>query len=84
MDDDIRAELIAEIESFRAELKLRAEAHARRLNAVGALDLPAPELARLDLPEARTLIAKRYAEVKYEHRLAEVERRLAELEARDG
>ena len=83
MDDDIRAELIAEIQSFRAELRLRAEAHARRLSAE-AREPSLLDPLRMDLSEAKALIAGRYADARYENRLRDVERRLAELESRNG
>ncbi len=84
MAHDADEELFAEIESFRAELRRRSEEHERRMKAPSALDLPAVDIARLELPQMRALIAERYEHARYERRLREVEKRLADIEARDG
>jgi hypothetical protein len=77
-------ELAAEIESFWAELRLRAERHERAARTPNPLDLPALNSADLDLPQIRALIAQRYEQSRLERRLSDVERRLAEIEARNG
>jgi hypothetical protein len=84
MTEDMSSELEAEIESFRAELRVRAEQHDRAMRQPSALDLPPIEVSRLDSPEIRALISQRYEQARVENRLREVERRLAEIEARNG
>jgi hypothetical protein len=84
MTEDMSSELEAEIESFRAELRVRAEQHDRAMRQPNALDLPPIEPSQLDSPQIRALIAQRYEQARAENRLREVERRLAEIEARNA
>lgn len=84
MAEDTNEELLAEIESFRAELRVRAEEHDRAMKRSFALDLPVLHPSDLDLTQIRALISQRYEQARFERRLTEVERRLADIEARNG
>ena len=84
MAEDMSSELEAGIESFGAELRARAEQHDRAMKQPSALDLPSIDAAELDFPQIRALISQRYEQARVENRLREVERRLAEIEARNG
>lgn len=76
--------VVAEIEAFRADLRRRSNEHARKAMEVSELDLPAIDVSQLELPQIRAVLRQRYADARYERRLSDVERRLAELEARNG
>jgi hypothetical protein len=84
MTDEISSELLAEIEGFRAELRERAERHARAMKQPSRLDLPSADMSELDLHQIKALISQRYEQARFERRLTEVEKRLAEIEGRDG
>ncbi len=84
MAESVSDELLLEIESFRAELRARAEKHEREMGTPSALDLPTFDPSELDLPQIRALIAQRYEQARVENRLTAIEKRLAEIEARNG
>lgn len=74
--------VLAEIAAFRADLRRRAQNHARREREASALDRRTVDLSRLELPQIRALISQRYADARAEPRLSDVERGLAVVEAR--
>jgi hypothetical protein len=84
MAEDINEELLAEIEAFRAELRVRAEEHERAMKRSSVLDLPSIDPTELDLAQIKALMSQRYEQARLENRLRAVEQRLAELEAQDG
>jgi hypothetical protein len=84
MAEDINEELLAEIEAFRAELRVRAEEHERAMKRSSVLDLPSIDPTELDLGQIKALMSQRYEQARLENRLRAVEQRLAELEAQDG
>jgi hypothetical protein len=77
-------ELLAEIEAFRAELRLRAEKHERAMKRSSALDVPSLDPSDLDSLQIKALISQRYEHARFENRLRAVEKRLAEIEARNA
>lgn len=84
MTDELSRELIVEIEAFRADLRRRSEEHQRRSRETSALDLPMVDVTRLELPQMKAIIAQRYGDARTQHRLRDMERRLATLEAERG
>jgi hypothetical protein len=84
MAEAVQDELVAEIEAFRAELRVRAEEHERAMKRPSALDLPPMDPSDLDPIEIKALLSQRYEHARFEKRLRAVEKRLAEIEARNG
>jgi hypothetical protein len=70
MPGNVSEELLAEIESFRAELRARAEKHDREMSTPNPLDVPSFDPSELELPQIRALVAQRYPQARLENRLA--------------
>ena len=81
MAEGTNDELLAEIEAFRAELRLRAEEHERSMKRSSALDLPSLDPSDLDGAQIKALISQRYDQVRLEKRLRAVEQRVSALES---
>ena len=77
-------ELIAELEAFRAEVREREERRAREEQEQTLALSTRSDLTRLGLDEIHSLIALRYENARLLNRLKAAERRIAELEGRNG
>lgn len=84
MNELFEAELKAELEAFRADVRRREAERERDRRQTNMLDLPMVDLTTLELPQIKALIAQRYADARYEKRLRALERRVADLEAGRG
>ena len=82
MDLDFEAEIAAELEELRADVRRRAVDRARQPPSM--LDLPMIDVSTLGLPQVKALIAQRFADGRTEKRLRALENRVAELEAKRG
>lgn len=78
-EDEVKAEIEALREFSQRQEQRRADEERRRLQeeTSGGLD-------RLGLPELRSVIADRFENARLRNRLAEAERRIAELEQAIG
>ena len=82
MEQGFEAEIAAELEELRADVRRRAVDRARQPPSM--LDLPKIDVSTLGLPQVKALIAQRFVDGRTEKRLRALENRVAELEAKRG